>query len=84
MTMVIYAYLRVSSDKQDIHNQRHGILEYANMHTLSPIHFIEDTISGREKWESRGIGSLLTLQALLHDQNPCKFHLLLISGWLER
>jgi predicted site-specific integrase-resolvase len=48
--MVIYAYLRVSSDKQDLHNQRHGILEYANTHALSPIQFIENTVSGREKW----------------------------------
>ena len=53
MAMVIYAYLRVSSDKQDLHNQRHGILEYANLHALSPIQFVEDTVSGREKWESR-------------------------------
>ncbi len=49
MVMVIYAYLRVSSDKQDLHNQRHGILEYANIHALSPIQFVEDTVSGREK-----------------------------------
>jgi hypothetical protein len=26
--MVTYAYLRVSTDRQDIANQRHGILEY--------------------------------------------------------
>ena len=57
--MVIYAYLRVSSDKQDLDNQRHGILEYANTHGLSPIEFVEDTVSGREKWKSRGIGRLL-------------------------
>nr|WP_201278247.1 recombinase family protein [Scytonema millei] len=63
VAMVIYAYLRVSSDKQDLHNQRHGILEYANIHALSPIQFIEDTVSGREKWESRGVGLLLTQTA---------------------
>nr|WP_202951286.1 recombinase family protein [Xenococcus sp. PCC 7305] len=30
--MVAYAYLRVSTDHQDLDNQRHGILEYANHH----------------------------------------------------
>jgi len=67
MAMVIYAYLRVSTDHQDLHNQRHGILEYANIHALSPIQFIEDTVSGREKWESRGIGLLLTETAIATD-----------------
>ena len=62
--MSIYAYLRVSSDRQDLHNQRHGILEYANIHALSPIQFIEDTVSGREKWSERGVGQLLTQTAL--------------------
>ncbi|MEH2220530.1 MAG: recombinase family protein [Nostoc sp.] len=65
--MVIYAYLRVSSDRQDLHNQRHGILEYANTHALSPIQFIEDTVSGREKWSERGVGQLLTQTALESD-----------------
>lgn len=65
--MVIYAYWRVSSDKQDIHNQRHGILEYANIHALSLIHFIEDTGSGSKKWSLRGVALLLiqTAQAFL-------------------
>jgi DNA invertase Pin-like site-specific DNA recombinase len=65
--MVIYAYLRVSTDHQDLHNQRHGILEYANVHAFSPIQFVEDTVSGREKWESRGIGLLLTQTAVAED-----------------
>ena len=42
--MVAYAYLRVSSDHQDVDNQRHGILEYANTHRLSPLQFVEDTV----------------------------------------
>ncbi|MEJ6487858.1 recombinase family protein, partial [Nostoc punctiforme UO1] len=67
MAMVIYAYLRVSSDKQDLHNQRHGILEYANTHALSPIQFIEDTVSGREKWLERGVGQLLNQTAQAKD-----------------
>jgi DNA invertase Pin-like site-specific DNA recombinase len=65
--MSIYAYLRVSSDRQDLHNQRHGILEYANIHALSPIQFIEDTVSGREKWLERGVGQLLNQTAQESD-----------------
>ncbi|MCA1991194.1 MAG: recombinase family protein [Coleofasciculus sp. S288] len=65
--MVIYAYLRVSSDRQDLYNQRHGILEYANTHGLSPILFVEDTVSGREKWQSRAVGQLLNQTALAKD-----------------
>jgi DNA invertase Pin-like site-specific DNA recombinase len=64
--MVIYAYLRVSSDRQDLQNQRHGILEYANIHGLSPIQFIEDTVSGREQWQKRGVGQLITQTANRH------------------
>ncbi|MBW4689694.1 MAG: recombinase family protein [Komarekiella atlantica HA4396-MV6] len=65
--MVIYAYLRVSSDHQDLNNQRHGILEYANVHGLSPILFVEDTVSGREKWQSRAVGKLITETATASD-----------------
>ncbi|HZC00711.1 MAG TPA: recombinase family protein, partial [Gammaproteobacteria bacterium] len=44
--MTIYAYLRVSTDKQDVDNQRHRLLGYANNHKLVPLEFREDTASG--------------------------------------
>jgi DNA invertase Pin-like site-specific DNA recombinase len=50
--MVAYAYLRVSTDHQDLDNQRHGILEYANTHAINHLKFVEDKISGRLKWRS--------------------------------
>lgn len=34
--MTTFAYLRVSTDQQDLDDQRHGILEYANSHRLGP------------------------------------------------
>lgn len=59
--MAVYAYLRVSTDQQDVDNQRHGILSYCNSHNLNThISFIEDTVSGRKKWRERKIGELLT------------------------
>ena len=57
--MVGYAYLRVSTDHQDLDNQRHGILEYANTRALGPLKFVEDAVSGRQSWQSRGVGQLL-------------------------
>jgi DNA invertase Pin-like site-specific DNA recombinase len=45
--MAVYAYLRVSTDRQDVDNQRYGLLDYANRHGLGPLQFIEDATSGR-------------------------------------
>lgn len=58
--MIAYAYLRVSSNHQDVDNQRHGILEYANVYGLGPVHFVEDAVSGQVKWQTRAAGLLLT------------------------
>lgn len=57
--MATYAYLRVSTDRQDIANQRYGILEYANTHGLAPVQFVEDAASGRLAWRDRALGRLL-------------------------
>jgi DNA invertase Pin-like site-specific DNA recombinase len=57
--MTIYAYLRVSTDKQDVDNQRHGLLEYANGHKLVPLEFREDMVSSKIRWRERGIGKIL-------------------------
>jgi DNA invertase Pin-like site-specific DNA recombinase len=62
-----YAYLRVSTDRQDVANQRHGILEYANTHNLGSIRFVEDALSGRVSWRERAIGQLLTVTATAGD-----------------
>lgn len=57
--MANYAYLRVSTDQQDLDNQRHGILEYANQNGISGVQFVEDSVSGKVKWRERRIGDLL-------------------------
>jgi len=57
--MAIYAYLRVSTDQQDVDNQRHGILEYANQHGFTGLKFVEDKASSRTKWKDRKSGDLL-------------------------
>ena len=65
--MATYAYLRVSTDRQDIANQRHGILEYANTHSLAPVQFVEDSASGRLAWRERELGRLLCDSAVADD-----------------
>ena len=54
-----YAYLRVSTNKQDVENQQLGVLDYCNRQGIAPIEFVEDTTSGRRSWRDREIGRLL-------------------------
>jgi DNA invertase Pin-like site-specific DNA recombinase len=54
-----HAYLRVSTDAQDVDNQRHGILEYANAHGFAKIKFTEDSASGKSSWKERKLGALV-------------------------
>lgn len=53
------AYLRASTDKQDIQNQRYEILEYANRHGLRVDDWVAITISSRKTIKQRRIEELL-------------------------
>lgn len=55
-----YAYLRTSTDKQDLNNQKLEILEYARRHDLKVDEFIEIAISSRKTPKQRRIDELLT------------------------
>ncbi|MFM2315631.1 MAG: hypothetical protein RLZZ04_4909 [Cyanobacteriota bacterium] len=61
--MIIYAYLRVSTNQQDVDNQRHGILEYANQKSFGQLKFVSDSVSGQKRWRERELGKLLTKTA---------------------
>jgi len=52
------AYIRASTDKQDVNNQRHEILEYTNRQTLTIHEFIEVTVSSRKSSRQRRIEEL--------------------------
>ena len=55
----VFAYLRVSTDAQDVDNQRHGVVRYCvDKRLLEPV-FIEDTISGKTDWRERPLGKLI-------------------------
>lgn len=58
--MTNFAYLRVSTDQQDAKNQKFSILDYCNNNNLSPITFMEDTVSGKIAWQDRVIGQIMT------------------------
>lgn len=58
--MTNFAYLRISTDHQDVKNQKLGVMEYCNSHNITGLKFIEDTISGKTSWRERGIGQILT------------------------
>jgi len=55
-----YAYIRVSTDKQETENQRFEILKYANEKKLGNVEFVEETVSGRKSWKDRKIGTLIS------------------------
>jgi DNA invertase Pin-like site-specific DNA recombinase len=57
--MSTLAYIRVSTDKQDLDNQRHGVIEYAKKNNLEPLTFFEDTASGKKSWRDRDLGKLI-------------------------
>lgn len=56
---MILAYIRVSTSKQDLENQKHTILQYANDKNLGRVEFIETVASGIKKEEDRKIDEVL-------------------------
>ena len=57
----VYGYLRVSTGKQDADNQHFAILSYANSKSISPVTFMEETVSGRVSFRQRKLGNLVEL-----------------------
>ncbi|MBP9742912.1 MAG: recombinase family protein [Burkholderiales bacterium] len=57
--MTNFAYLRVSTDRQDAKNQKLGILDYCNSQNINNLKIVEDTISGTTSWRDRAIGTLI-------------------------
>ena len=54
-----YGYIRVSTDKQTVENQRFEIIRYAKNNNLIIDRWIEETISGTIDPERRNLGKLL-------------------------
>lgn len=56
---MIYGYIRVSSDKQTVENQRFEITNFCQYQNLLIDDWIEETISGTKSYSKRQLGSLL-------------------------
>ena len=56
---MIYGYIRVSSDKQTVENQRFEINNFCSTKNIKINSWIEETISGTQKYTKRQLGILL-------------------------
>lgn len=56
---MIYGYIRVSSDKQTVENQRFEIYQFCEKRHLNIDGWIEETISGTKAYQKRALGELL-------------------------
>lgn len=55
-----YGYIRVSSDKQTVENQRYEILQFCKHKNMEIDGWIEETVSGTKTPEKRKLGTLLS------------------------
>jgi len=56
---MVYGYIRVSSDKQTVDNQRYEIARFAVKENILINGWIEETISGTRNYDKRELGKLL-------------------------
>ena len=56
---MIYGYIRVSSDKQTVENQRFEINKFCEKQNIEINDWIEETISGTKNYTKRQLGNLL-------------------------
>lgn len=57
--VLVYGYIRVSTDKQTVENQRFEITRFCTAQGLSVDGWIEETASGAKAYEKRQLGDLL-------------------------
>lgn len=58
---MIYGYIRVSSDKQTVENQRFEINSFCSKNGMTIDGWIEETISGTKNYNKRELGKLLLM-----------------------
>lgn len=58
---MIYGYIRVSTDKQTVENQRFEITDYAKKSNLPIDQWIEETVSGTISPDKRNLGKLIQM-----------------------
>lgn len=73
---MIYGYIRVSSDKQTVENQRFEISNFCKINELTIDDWIEETISGTKNYTKRQLGRLLRKYAKMILLSVVNFHVL--------
>lgn len=56
---MIYAYVRISTDKQTTENQRYEILKFADRKSINIDEWVNETVSGTKKVSDRVLGQLI-------------------------
>lgn len=67
---MIYGYIRVSTDKQTVENQRYEIQKYCTAHGLVVDRWIEETVSGTKAYRRRSLGTVIK-RMTCHDTLIC-------------
>lgn len=57
---MIYGYIRVSTDKQTVENQRYEILKYASLKRIHIDQWVEEVASGRSAAKDRKLGEVIS------------------------
>lgn len=55
----VIVYLRVSTDMQDVANQRHGVEAFCRLRGVGVNHWVEDTVSGGKAIAARKLGKVV-------------------------
>lgn len=63
---MIYAYIRISTDKQFVINQKEEILNFVDIKGLAIDKWVTETISGKVAKEARKLGRLLKKRKRRH------------------
>ncbi len=53
------AYLRVSTEKQNLEKNKADILKLANVKRLGNVDFVQEKISGKVSWKERKLGAVI-------------------------
>lgn len=57
---MVYGYIRVSTDKQTVENQRYEIMQFCQKESVTVDKWIEETISGTKNYNKRALGGVIS------------------------
>jgi len=57
--MAAYAYIRVSTDKQDAKNQTYTVSSYISEKCVGAVQYVKETVSGKKSWKDRKLAEII-------------------------